>query len=241
MWLGEWKEIAASLPPLLFEVRQRGDFFAETYLRTRLEWLVALADDDPARARTTVDDAIGRWSSTGLHLQHFQYMLARVEIGLYNGDVAAAWAEHRRSRPAFERSMLAKAQIVDIEVHHMRARAGLALRAAGESDAPSATSVLSDVAAIERHGATWGNALAVALRACVSSLGNDRGATAALLQRAEDALRDAGMHMCATAARRRRGELANDASLVRAADERMTARGVARPDRIAAMLMPGRW
>jgi len=241
MWLGEWKEIAASLPPLLFEVRQRGDFFAETYLRTRLEWLVALADDDPARAREIVDDAIGRWSSTGFHLQHFQYMLSRVEIGLYNGDVASAYAEHRRSLPALRRSMLAKAQIVDIELHHMSARAKIALRAAGTGDAPSAASVMRDIAAIEQHGAVWGNALALALRASASSLDDDAPATLAILQRAEEALRAAGMHMCATAARRRRGELSRDADLVRAADERTTARGAARPDRIAAMFMPGRW
>ncbi|MFA6958853.1 MAG: protein kinase [Thermoanaerobaculia bacterium] len=241
MWLGEWKEIAASLPPLLFEVRQRGDFFAETYLRTRLEWLVALADDDPARAREIVDDAIGRWSSTGFHLQHFQYMLSRVEIGLYTGDVAAAWVEHRRSLPALKRSMLTKAQIVDIELRHVNARAGIALRAAGAVDAPSRASIMRDVAGIERHGAPWGNALALALRAAVSSLDGRREATLALLQRAEDALGNAAMHMCATAVRRRRGELAGDASLVQAADERMTARGAVRPDRIAAMLMPGRW
>jgi hypothetical protein len=241
MWLGEWKEISASLPSLLVEVRQRGDFFAETYLRTRLEWLVALADDDPARARAIVDEAIGRWSSDGFHLQHFQYMVSRVEIGLYDGNVAAAYEEHRRDLLALRRSMLTKAQIVDIELHNMSARAAIALRAAGAAGAPSAASVMGDIAAIEEHGATWGNALALALRASLSSLGDDPEATVALLQRAEDALRDAGMQMCATAARRRRGELSGDEALVRAADERMTSRGAVRPDRIAAMLMPGRW
>ncbi len=226
---------------LLAEVRQRGDFFAETYIRTRLEWVVALANDMPEEAREIVDDAIGRWSHKGFHVQHFQYMLSRIDIGLYSGDVAEAYAEHRRNLLALKRSMLTKVQIVNIEVHHMSARAKLALRAAGAPDAPSASSVMRDVARIERNGARWGDALALAIRAGAASLGNDRTSTIALLERAERALREADMAMCATVAHRRLGQMLGDEAMVKQADERMAAKNVARPETIANVLMPGRW
>ncbi|MGK2859119.1 MAG: serine/threonine-protein kinase [Thermoanaerobaculia bacterium] len=241
MWLGEWKEISTRVPALLAEVRQRGDFFAETYIRTRLEWIVALAGDDPREARAIVDDAIGRWSSQGFHLQHFQYMLSRVEIGLYTGDVAEAYAEYRRRLLALNRSMLTRAQIVSIEVNHMSARAKLALRAAGADGAPSLASVMRDVARIERNDAPWGNALALAIRAGAASLRDDRAVTVALLEQAESALEKSGMAMCSAVARRRRGQMLGDETLVRAADARMSANGVARPDRIADVVLPGRW
>lgn len=241
MWLGEWRELATRVPQLLAEVRQRGDFFAETYIRTRLEWVVALAGDRPEEARTIVDDAIGRWSHTGFHLQHFQYMLSRVDIGLYSGDVAEAYAEHRRNLFALKRSMLTNAQIVSIEVHHMSARAKLALQASGAAGAPSRGSVMRDVARIERNGAPWGDALALGIRAGAASLGPDRDATIALLRRADRAFRDAGMNMCAIVALRRLGQLLGDDAMVRMTDQRITSNGVARPDRIADVIMPGRW
>ncbi|MBI2214612.1 MAG: protein kinase [Acidobacteria bacterium] len=241
MWMGEWREMSAAVPALLNEARQRGDFFAETYIRTRLEWLVALADDDAKRAGQIADDAIGRWSSTGFHLQHFHHMLSRVEIGLYDGDPAGAYEAYRRQLPPLKRSMLTNAQIIDIELGFVGARAKLALRAAGERDAPSARSVMRDVSRIEEHETPWGNALALMLRASASSITDDRDETLSLLQRAEEALRAADMQICAIVTRRRRGELSGNASLVRAADERMAARGAVRPDRIARMLMPGRW
>ncbi|MCM2317225.1 MAG: AAA family ATPase, partial [Thermoanaerobaculia bacterium] len=241
MWLGEWKQLATRVPQLLAEVRQRGDLFAETYIRTRLEWVVALAGDRPGEARAIVDDAIGRWSRTGFHLQHFHYMHSRIEIGLYSGDVAEAYAEHRRKLFALQSSMLTKARIVNIEVHHMSARAKIALRASGAQEAPSRASVMRDVARIERNAAPWGDALALGIRAGAASLGTDRDATIALLRRADRAFREAGMEMCALVTLRRLGQLLGDDAMVKMVDQRITANGVARPDRVADVLMPGRW
>ena len=241
MWLGEWRELTSQVPVLLAEVRQRGDFFAETYIRTRLEWVAALAQDAPAEARALVDDAIGRWSHTGFHLQHFHYMLSRIEIGLYSGNVTEAYAEYRRNLLALNRSLLTKAQIVNIEVHHMSARAKLALRASGARDAPSAASLMRDVARIERNRTRWGDALALGIRAGASSLGSDRDATIALLERSDRAFRDADIGLHAAVARRRLGQLLEVDADVREADAWMTAQTIVRPEKIADVLMPGRW
>ena len=50
-YLGELKQLEEALPGLLKEAEDRGDLYAVTSMRTRLSYLVRLANDEPERAR----------------------------------------------------------------------------------------------------------------------------------------------------------------------------------------------
>ena len=55
-----------------------------------------LAADEPETARRNVREAIEQWSHGGFLLQHWSAMASEVEIELYVGDGASAYARLER-------------------------------------------------------------------------------------------------------------------------------------------------
>ena len=129
-YLGQVREMARRLPALLQEVQQRSDLYSETFLRVRVEHLVHLAAEDPARAREEVRRGIGLWSRQGFHSQHYWEMLALGEIDLYCGEAEAAWRRIEERWKALARSLLLRVQGVLIETLNLRGRVALTMAVA---------------------------------------------------------------------------------------------------------------
>jgi hypothetical protein len=181
-------------------------------------------------------------------MQHYFQLLALTNCDLYQGDGAAGFHRVERAWPALQRSMLMRIASVNVEGHHLRARAAIAA-ATASTDAREARAALAvaerDGVAIERATQTpWTRACAALLRAEIAAARGDAD-TARLFVDAEARCRDAEMAAHELAARRRRGVLAGAGAggdegraLVSEAEAGLAARGVTNPSRMAAMLVP---
>ncbi|HEY0136953.1 MAG TPA: hypothetical protein VGB85_22880, partial [Nannocystis sp.] len=165
MYLGELAELRRRLAEFLGDARDRGNVYALTDMRARLNlaWLIA---DEPAEARRQLDDAMRSWPSDGYHVQHFNALLSQVQADLYEGNPAAAVPKIEAVWPALTGSMLMRIQLVRTEAHQLRARAGLATLAASGRPTRDAIKVIErEVDALGKEKMPWIDPLAELLRA----------------------------------------------------------------------------
>ena len=238
-FLGWLRELERRAPAFLKDARERGDLYAETHLRTRISYVSRLLADEPVRARQELEEAMARWSHSGFHLQHFWELVGHVEIALYAGDGGGAWRAIRESWKPLRRSLLLRVQVARVISVHLRGRAAVA---AGGPAALAAA--LRDARRIEKEDAGWSRPLALSLSAAVACGRQRRGEAKALLEAAEKGFSAAEMALFTAAARRARGMLVggdDGRALVEEADDWMIRQRIRKPDRIAAMLLPGGW
>jgi serine/threonine protein kinase len=246
--LGGLRELAERLPKLLKEAGERGDLFAAISLRTRHSYVVRLMSDEPEKAREGLQRAAEKWSKQGFFMQHFFYLTGDTEISLYSGSGQAARKSLLEKWWALERSLMLRAQAFRIPTRHLRARCALA--AAGNAGLTASSrnrllrSALRDARRIEREKTPWGDPLARSLRAGVASHRGDRKVALECLVSAEAGFDAARMALYAAAARRCRGLLLGGEgglALVASADAWMRGERIKNPERMSAMLAPGRW
>lgn len=251
IFLGEWSAVAERLPALLKEAQERGDLLAETNLWTRISYIPRLAADEVVVAKEELDQGLKSWSRQGFHTQHFYDLLRQVEVALYSGEGAAAWALVSERWPALERSLMLRIQVARIETLHLRARSALAAAAEPMTASGSPTNISSllksaegDAGKLRREKMPWADSLAqLVLAGIAASRGGARDAVA-LLTSAEVGFESVGMTLHAAAARRRHGELVGGergGTLVKAADSSMADRGIRNPGRLVTLLAPGKW
>src|SRR5262249_7322642 len=123
---GEVAELSRRWPILLNRARARGDLYAVMNLSSYLMSIVRLAADEPGTADRELRQTMSQWSREGYHVQHNDALWAAVQIALYRGDGAAAWALLDRSWPALRRSLLLRVQFIRTSMHFLRGRAALA-------------------------------------------------------------------------------------------------------------------
>jgi len=248
--LGEVAELSRRLPRLLEGAEERGNLMAATTLRLGFFSHVAwLAGDDPATARREIELGLAACGDNAFDFRQIWARGAQRDIALYTGEGLEATA------PVAERWRLA-ARLLDsfpqagiILGTYSRARRRVALAAlATGAGAPSARSHLQQAGRrtrdIERHRTRWGDALALLLRAGLSSVRGARVRAIAQLAEAETRLLRADMALHAAAARRARGEAVGGAAgraLVGEAEAWMAGQAIRRPERMARMLAPGAW
>jgi serine/threonine protein kinase len=245
-YLGEVSELRARVPTLLKEAEERDDLTGTTNLRTRVSYLLSLADDHPERARDDVQQGMARWPRQGFHTQHSWELYACGEIDLYEGRHLAAWDRIEGSWPALRRSFLLRIQNVRIEFRYLRARC--ALGAAFDAETPVhrrpalRRAARRDVGRLARENAPWAAALADLVAAAADTADGRPGEALRRLQRAESAFMTLHMPLHGAVASRLRGVLtAGDDGrvLVQKADAWMDAQTIRHPARFAAMLAPG--
>jgi len=239
-YLGELKELARRIPPLLREAEERGDHYAATELvvgRPTIHWLAA---DDADGARAIVTFLMQRWSVESFHIQHFKEMSSHVQIDLYQGRPEDAYARIEELWPALAASMNLRIQFVKIEALDLRARCAIAL--AGKSGDGRVLAVAErDAKRIYGERMTWALPLAESIRAGLCAVRGDLDASRALYESAVRNFEKAEMSLHAAAARRRLGEATGgDAGreLIMAADAWMVGQGVKRPERLTRVLTP---
>jgi serine/threonine protein kinase/tetratricopeptide (TPR) repeat protein len=233
--LGELPGLAALADATLHEAERKGDTYTASGVRAGTMYFLALAKDDVAEARAILSRV--RLPEGRYLIQHMHNLVARAQIALYAGDVAAARSDLEASWPALRRSMLLRIQSTRIVLHDLRARALLA----PGSPVP-ARAIERDIVALERERAPWATAYADTLRASIAFQAGDRDEAIARLASAGTGFRTAGLRIAGAVAELRRGELLGGeagAELVQASRTWMEEIGIRSPERICALYSPG--
>jgi hypothetical protein len=137
-----------------------------------------------------------------------------------------------------------RVQHIRQEAIQLRARAlvGIAAKRDGDDRARLHARVRADVKRLLRESASYSQPYADALEAAMAFQGGDRPRAKELLQDAATGFEKADMFGYAEAARRRAGEVDtsdNGPVLVSRSDDAMRASGVANPEKLANVLLPG--
>jgi hypothetical protein len=175
-YLGRIDELTRVVRQGLREADERADRYSAMSARSGFPNVVWLAQDDIARAQQEADDAIGKWSQSGFHLQHLFDLFARVQIDLYAGDGEAAARRVAEKWRAIEQSGLLRVEINRVIALDLRARAAIACAVERKENRGRLLSRgAADARAIART-ATWGRGLSQLLRGQMAVLAGDPGA-----------------------------------------------------------------
>src|SRR5262249_1621491 len=101
--------------------------FAATNLRARVAYLCRLIADAPDRALEELRKAMAEWVNQGTHLQHYFELLAFADIAHYTGKPQEAWDMLQSRWRPLKQAFVLYVQSNRITMHHLRARAALAL------------------------------------------------------------------------------------------------------------------
>ena len=241
MYLGEYAVISHSFVRLLAAAQERGNLYASTELRTRMNftWLV---QDDPDKARKELTEAMQSWSHEGFHRQHYNCLLAQTHIELYIGNGVAAYELVERQWRELERALLLRIQVLRIEAFFLKART--ILSAAGTDRRFLHRLPVAEKLAdrISREKMPWSDGFVPLIRSGIANLRSNARQAAGFLTQAEQKFKAADMQYFALAARRQLGLLSGSAEggrLVAEADAWMTEQGIRNPARFTNMWAPG--
>jgi hypothetical protein len=240
-YLGRIAELCQQVPDMLREARARGDLFGVANLSTGLPNVAWLAEDRPDEARRVAREAMKRWSLRGFHLLHYREMVTLTNAALYEGDGRAALEPVLERWPSLKRSLLLRVSVIRNEGRALRARCHLAAAASGYDRAARMRTADRDGRRVARSGEPWAEPLGLLVRAGVACTRKQDVRARDLFEAAAEGFEANGMAMHAAAARRRLGSLLGGdegAALIAAADAKMEAEGIAKPERFTAMLAP---
>lgn len=238
-YLGEIAALREHVPRRLSEAEHRGDLCAATDMRTGLPNLVWLAAGDAERAARETGSAMARWSQKGFHIQHYHDALARTHIALYKGDTSGAMNVLEPMWTALQSSMLLRIQALSVEAMGVRARV-LAAHASISTDLTGLqeSEFLAEKLSKEKLPTT--EAVALSIRAAISSARGDAQACARFLHDAEIGFESAHMTLMASACRLHRGQILGGGegeSLSLGEQTWMQGQGIVAPRRFTAMLL----
>lgn len=241
IWTGEWRKLAAELPGRRHEAQQRGDLFSEAQVAGRLSPLMRLAEDRVDDARAEAQDAQRFYAQPHFNLQHRAALCSLLDIDLYGGQAREADRRLRREWSVLT-GTLAMFQNGRIEAHNYRARIALTLAAQG--DASGWARAARTARKLESEHAGYATALATTARASVAHGTGDVTTAVTLLRRAIAGFDEGDMRVYAACARWWLGRLLGGDEgddIIEDAHLTMTAEGIVSPERIASLLVPGRW
>ncbi|MFO0877444.1 MAG: protein kinase [Gemmataceae bacterium] len=249
MMLGQWKDISHDLPGWIADARRRKDPFALCTLLVH-SYILFLASDQPDKVDEVLKESWEQWPQPGNVMGTYWSFYGRTEAYLYRGENRQAWEYLSRERAALNRTTMYESfLILYLFMMHLQARTTLATASAEPAGggyfsrrARLLRSAGREARRIERKNMPWSNPLAKLIRAGIANLKGHQANAVLLLNTAEEDLLGSDMHLYAAAARRQRGSLLGGdqgADLVSSADAFMHEQGILRPDRIAAMLIPG--
>jgi serine/threonine protein kinase len=244
---GDWHSNRERLPGLLRDAEDRGDLHASLSLRLiGNAYMIALADDEPERARAQLRQDLGAWPHHQYDLQKACGLQGDVDASLYLGRPLDAWQRIREEWPLLGRSQLLRVPTMFVFLRCARARAALGLASQSGIEARLRAQLVKaarhEANQIRRRCAAWSYGLVDLIEAGAAACRDETGPVREHLHQAEQALLDADLGGFAMAARWRRAayeprEAAE--SLRTSAQEWAKSRGVKRFDRLVECLAPG--
>ncbi len=250
LWMGEWNRLSIEISSRLQTAKQRGDLFAETYLKARTSPVLQLGADRIEQATLEVAKSLDDWVRRAnehqprYDLQHRYALCTWLDIELYKGTPEAADAANSRLNHEWPRlrAVLLVFQFARIEMLCYRAR--IALAQAPQHGSQALQRANDDVRRLTHEGAAWAVALAQLIRASISHASGHRERAIRELESAEALLRQSHLLHYAAAAQYRRGRIigghvGND--LMSAAETWMRGQQMLNVERMSDLLAPGTW
>ena len=236
MYRGRLAELRLHHAARLLDAEERGDLYTTVNLRVGHSNSVWLLADDVDAARRHLREAMAAWPTKRYSLQHYRAILAEANVELYCGNGDAAYDLVVRGWPPLRRSLLLYVQYVRADAYFLRARCALAAGRIAEAKRFARK--------LDRERMPWTSTLASLVWAGVARGAGARAgreAEVAHLRTAVERAEAEDMNLHAAVARFRLREISG-AGACREVEQRslawMTDQGIARPDRIAAMLAP---
>jgi hypothetical protein len=244
--LGRWRMLRERLDEVLRDANARGDLYMHNQARLDAGWNVDLAADAPELAEAHVAQAFAPSASRDFDTQHYLHLNARANIALYRAEGREAYQRVTGAWPDLKRSFTLEIQMVHMDLLDLRARSAIAA-ACASSDADERRALLKvatkDAARIDQERLEWTLGSAWLIRAAVASVEGRAEAALAHLDAAIGACDRSRLGLLASVARWRKAQLLGPAGLglLHEVDAALRAEGIRRPDRLAAMLCPGRF
>jgi|RhiMethySRZTD1v2_1073278.scaffolds.fasta_scaffold00880_4 eukaryotic-like serine/threonine-protein kinase len=241
MYRGQMRRVGQALPPLLDAARERGNLYFETEISTRMG-LAWLAMDDPVACERHASEAIARWSDSGFHRQHYNYLIARIQVALYQGRAEDAWSLLSSHLPAVRRNLWLHVHFMRIEVAFVRARCALAMAALGHDVDRMHATAARDARLLQREHTQWSTPLSLLVRSALAHAEGGHDTAVARLEEAVAAFDRADMRLYAAAARRRLAAITNGdraEALRRESDAYMADEDIRNPASMTRLLAPG--
>jgi tetratricopeptide (TPR) repeat protein len=240
--LGRYKELRRRHGEWLRDAVSRGDVYSAVMMRSGYANLAWLVEGRPEAAQAQIEGAVADWSKHGFHVAHFYALLARIHVALYRGEHLEADALARELDARGRASTLWRVQSVRLRILQMRAFTALPLleRRLGD-EAELLRRIERTSKAIAREGITSSEPLVTLLRAARALHRTSVGEATHLLRTAVGQFEAVGMRSFAEAARDRAARLegARASADVAQAEAFFVGEGVASPERMIAMLVPG--
>lgn len=240
--LGRWREQSEKLEHWLEDAKERGDDYFGATLRVFYGHHHWIRPDAPERARAEIAEAARLWPSEEFNAQRLAARVAAAQLDLYVGRAEAAFAEARRLRRELRVSPLRLHQVSTI-----MARSAVGAGAIAWAECQRDRRALLEVARAEagallRIPTDYTASSAELLLAAADRLSGDEQGARRHLEAGVRLASRCGREMLVAAGRRKLGGLLGGdggRALVREADQAMEAQGIERPERVAAMLVPG--
>ena len=142
IFLGQLEKVHEELPAIVKDFMERGDIYAESTMRSVVNWFMRLVIDRPDLAEEEIRRASQSWSQEDYHLQHYLQLIGHVEISLYRGDGLSAWAGMVEQWSPLVRSQLLRVlELTRAEAFHLRCRAALGAVIALGIESPQAAPI----------------------------------------------------------------------------------------------------
>jgi len=242
---GQYTELERRLPRWLHDSTVRGHRVTSVSLRTLALASLHLAHDRPDKAIEEARAPLDDWYPLGFSVEHWYELWVSSQALIYAGRAPEALARFDEVAQELGASMLLRTHILNVLAHDLRGRTYLA--AALVSDAPQGRLLRAARAQarwlVRQRDTPLAVAMGTALRSSLALAKGDAAQAFLLARDAKERFEELGSALCALVMSRRVVELsgAADASdQLRAVDDQIRALGVARPDKMAFMLAPGR-
>ncbi|HEX9298259.1 MAG TPA: protein kinase [Polyangiaceae bacterium] len=240
--LGDLPEVRRRVQPVLRDAEQQNDLYTMITCKAGLLSMLALADDRPDEAEEILRDVSKHLTNDVFLVHHYFAMLAESQLALYRGDPLRAYECVVSAWPKLERSLLMRVQSIAIFSIEQRARSAIALACVRPEQAEKLLrSAECDALRLERLGYRWPELLSHVVRAGVAAAHGNPLRAGLELARAREGFDEIHMKLHAAAALRMQGLLMGEsegAALVEESHVRFAMRGVVKPARMTAMIVP---
>ena len=240
--LGQWQRFSQRVSAILVEAEAKGDVYAQAgFPLSACAYSIRLAEDDPESSLRQLEHQLSIWSRDRFDLPHYSFLFGKTESILYSGEHRQASDFLHSQWKLLRSSLILRFELQRMFIWHLRARCALAqLTQEHDSDA-----LLAEVDRFLRQTQRSESRMAAAFACLVkAAVTLDRQHARLLLEDAEHRFESLEMAQYAAVSRRRRGELTSGAvgaALVNEANNALITLGARSPDRMTAMLAPGRW
>jgi serine/threonine protein kinase len=243
--LGDLKTTVKRTTTLMQRSRDRGELYTTANLGTTVVVTAALAADDPARGRRSIDEALADWPRDRFLVPHYQAIAFGAEVDLYTGEGAKAYDRFVLCLPALKKSMFLYSAMVRARVWYVQGRLAIAAIAdRPERKAAYIAEARRFAGMLEREHDPWIGGVAALVRATADNAAGDRAAAVASLRLAVERMERTETRIYVSVARYRLGQLLEGdegRECLAAAEAEMRGQGVVDLGRFAQTYAPGRW